>query len=85
MIKCNLFKFLFVYNFHNKKKIVVVSLISFGTIKYACVIKTREMFSFPPLINNSVTIDLSFSLLSIPSMVSSETINILGFLFGLYS
>ena len=41
------------------KQCVKFSLISFGTAKYDCVIKTREMFSFLPLINNSVTIGLS--------------------------
>ena len=42
------------------KKWVEFSLTSFGTLKYDCVIKTREMFSFLPLINNSVTIEFSF-------------------------
>ena len=43
------------------------------------------MFSFPPLINNSVAIGLSFLLLSISAIISSNTINIFCFLFGLYS
>ena len=34
------------------KKWVELSLTSFGTLKYDCVIKTREMFSFLPLINS---------------------------------
>ena len=67
------------------KECVVFSLTSFGTLKYDCVIKTREMFSFLPLINNSVTIELSFLLLSISAIILSKTINILRFLFGLYS
>ena len=36
------------------KKWVVFSLTSFGTLKYDCVIKTREIFNFLPLINSSV-------------------------------
>ena len=43
------------------------------------------MFHFLTLIDNSVTIGLGFSLLSISAMISSKTINILRFLFGLYS
>ena len=43
------------------------------------------MFSFLPLMNNSVTIRLSFLLLSISTIVSLKTINILRFLFGLCS
>ena len=35
------------------------SLTSFGTLEYDCVIKTREMSRFLPLINNSVTTELS--------------------------
>ena len=44
------------------KKWVVFSLTSFGALKYDCVIKTREMFSFLPLINNSVTKQIAFYL-----------------------
>ena len=40
------------------KKWVEFRLISFGTLKYDCVIKTREMFNFLPLINNPVTIEV---------------------------
>ena len=47
--------------------------------------KTREMFSFLPLIDNSATIWLSFLLLSISAIISPKMINILGFLFGLNS
>ena len=35
------------------------------------------MFSFLPLINNSVTIGLSFLLLSISAIISSKIINVL--------
>ena len=38
------------------------------------------MLSFPPLINNSVTIGLSFLLLRISAIIKSKTINILHFL-----
>ena len=47
-------------------------------------IKTREIVSFLPLTNNSVTIGLSLSLLSILALISSKA-NALRFLFGLYS
>ena len=43
------------------------------------------MFSFLPVINNSVTTGLSFLFLNIWVITSSKTINILGFLFRLYS
>ena len=43
------------------------------------------MFSFLSLIKNSLTIGLRFSLMIISSIISSKTINILLFLFGLYS
>ena len=43
------------------------------------------MFSFLPLINNSVTVGLSFLLLIISAIGSSSTINTLHFLLGLYS
>ena len=43
------------------------------------------MFSFLPLINNSGTIGLRFILLSISAIISSNAINILHSLFGLYS
>ena len=49
------------------------------TAKSECVTKTREMFSFLPLINNSVTIGLSFLLLSVLAIISSKTINIFRF------
>ena len=61
------------------KKWVEFSLISFGTLKYDCVIKTREMFNFLPLINNSDTIEFSFLLLIISAIISSKTIKFLRF------
>ena len=45
--------------------------------------KTRETLNYVPLINNSITIGLSFLLLSISAIISSKMI-ILCFLFGLY-
>ena len=66
------------------KKGVEFSLTFFGTVKYNCVIKTREMLSFLPLTNNSVTIGSTFLLLSIQQSYHQKSINILGFLFGLY-
>ena len=67
------------------KKWVEFGLASFGNLKYDCVIKTREIFSFLPQINKSVTIEFSFLLLTISAIISSETINILRSLSGLYS
>ena len=64
-------------------KCVVFSLTSFATLKYY-VIKAREMFSFLPLINNSVTIELSCSILSISTIISSKTISILHFLWVVF-
>ena len=71
-----LFTFSFIWN-------VVFSLTCFGTLKYDRLIKTRERFSFLPLINNSVTTELSFSLLSISAIILSKTNNISRILFGL--
>ena len=50
---------LFYLNFHDKKW-VEFSLTAFQTLKYDCVIKTRKMFNFLPLINSSVTTEFSF-------------------------
>ena len=61
----------------------MLSLTSFGTLKYDCVIKTRERFNFLPLKNNSVTIE--FFLLIISGIMSSKTIIVLCFLPILYS
>ena len=78
MIIRNLFKFSFIWNFHNKKY-VVLSLTSFGTLKYDCVIKTTEIFNFLTLINNLFTILLSFLLLCISATMSSKTLKFFGF------
>ena len=64
---------------------VEFNLTSFGTLKYDYVIKTREIFNFLPLINNSVTMESSFLLLIISAIISSKTINILRSLSALYS
>ena len=66
------------------KKWVEFSLTSFGTLKYAWVIKRREMFNFLHLINSSVIIEFGFLLL-ISAMISSKTINILRSLSVLHS
>ena len=42
------------------KKYVEFNLTPFGTLKYDSVIKTIEILSFLPLINNSVTLDLTY-------------------------
>ena len=42
------------------KKWLVFSLTSFRTLKYDWVTKTREIFIFLHLINNSVTVEFSF-------------------------
>ena len=78
MIKCDLSKLSFVWNFYNKI-VVEFSLILFGAAKQDCVIKTREMFSFLSLINNPVTIELSFALISISGIISLYTINVFSF------
>ena len=57
------------------KKCVVFNLTFLGTLKDNCLIKTLEMFNFMPLINNSVTIGLSFLLLIISAIIWSNTIN----------
>ena len=71
MIKRNLLDFSFVWNFHNQ--IVYI------------LIKAREIFDFLPVINNSVTTGLSYLLLTISAIILPNTINIVPFLFGLYS
>ena len=48
-------------------------------------IKAREIFDFLPVINNSVTTGLSYLLLTISAIILPNTINIVSFLFGLYS
>ena len=47
----------------------LLSLTFLGTLKHYCVIKTREMFSFLPLIDKSFTIELRFLLLSISTII----------------
>ena len=59
MVIRNFLKFSFIWNCLIKK-CIAFSQTSFGTLKYDCVTKIREMFSFLPLINNSVTIVKSF-------------------------
>ena len=58
------------------------SLKSFSNLKYDCVIKTRGMFSFLPLINNPVTTEFIFLLLSVSSIISSKTIIFYVFYLG---
>ena len=65
------------------KKCVEFNLTSFGTLKYDCVIKTIEILTFQPLINNSVTTGFNLLLLIISAIISSKTINILRFFIGL--
>ena len=52
------------------KKCLAFSLTPIGTLNYDCVMKTREIFNFLPLINKSVTILLSFLLLYISAIIS---------------
>ena len=68
MIKCDLLKSSFNYNFYNK---IVRRMYSnfFGTAKKSCVIKKREIFSFLPLIDNSVTNGLRFLLISTSAVI----------------
>ena len=47
--------------------------------------ETGEIFNFLPLISNSITISLSYLLLSISAIMPSNTINIFRFFCGLYS
>ena len=47
----------FLFGMFIMEKWVEFSLTFFGTLKYDFVIKTKEMFSFQPLINKSVTIE----------------------------
>ena len=81
IIYCNLLKFSFVWNFWDKK----MSSIQSNTYwNYDWVIKTREIFNFLPLINNSVTVEFSFWLWIISAIIWSKTINILFSLWRLY-
>ena len=65
------------------KKCLEFNLTSFGTLKYDCVIKTIEILSFLPLINNYVTIGFNLLLLIRSAITSSKIINNLRFLIGL--
>ena len=65
------------------KKCVEFNRTSFDTLKYDCVIKTIEILSFLPLINNSVTIGFNLLLLIISAIISSEIINTLRFFIAL--
>ena len=67
------------------KKCVEFSLRSFGTLKYAYVINTIEIFKFLAVINSYVTTGLSFLLLIISAIISSKAINLSRFLPRLYS
>ena len=86
MIKFNLLKFR-LFGMFIIKKCVEFSLISFRIAKKDFTVKTREMFSFLPLMNYLVTTGLllSFLLLSISAIISSKTINVLCVLPGFYS
>ena len=67
------------------KKYVEFNLATSRTFKYDCITKTREMFSFLPVINNSVTIWLRFLLLTKSTITSSKDINTSRFLSWLSS
>ena len=56
------------------KKGVVLSFLSFGTGKYDYVIKTKEIFSFLPVINNSMTTGWSLLLPITSAILPSSTI-----------
>ena len=58
------------------KYCVEFSVIFFDAPKYDNKIKAREMFSFLPLINNSVATGLSFLWPIISAIILSKTINI---------
>ena len=51
MINCNLLKLFFIWILHYKVVRRVFFFTSLSTLKYDCLIKTSEMFSFLPLIN----------------------------------
>ena len=71
-----------IWNIWPFKIIFCLNLTSFGTLNHDCVIKTIEVLSFLPLINNSVTTGLSFLLLIISAIISLKTINTLRFIVG---
>ena len=84
IIKCNLLNLLLAWNLCNKK-CIQLSVTSFGILKLDCVMKTREKFSFLPMVNNSVAIGFRFLLVIISAIIPSKNINILHFLVGFYS
>ena len=87
MIECNLLKLPFFQIFTIKYR-VELSLIFFGSAKQYYLIKTREIVTFLPPIDSLVTIrhvTIKFLLLNISNILSLNTIDILRFLFGLYS
>ena len=71
----------FLFGIFMIKQLVDFSLSSFRTLKYNCVIKTKEMFNFLFVTSNSVTVEFNFLLL----IISSKTINTLSFLPRLHS
>ena len=62
------------FEIYVKKKWVVFSLKSLENLKYDCIIKTRVIFNFQPLINNSVTMEFYLVLLIISGIISVKTI-----------
>ena len=75
----------FYSEFPNKNMCRISPNILFDTLKYDCVTKTIEIFKFLPLVNNFVTIELSFLSLIISGFISSKTSNILRSFPRLYS
>ena len=63
-------------------KWVEFSLISFGTLRYDCIMNTIEIFNFLPLIINSVTTGFSFLLLIIQQLYHQKLL--IFYVFYLY-
>ena len=59
------------------KHCVDLNLTVFGTRNYDCIIKAIGVFSFPPQINNSVTIGSSYFLLRTLAIFSSNSVDAL--------
>ena len=76
MTKCDLLKLSFIVNFHNQNGVEFI-LIFLGTVKYDYCDKNKRNIKF----SNSVNIES----LSLSAIILPTTINILRFLFGLYS
>ena len=68
MVKCNLLKFAFVWNFHKKIARRIQSNIIWHRKTRLCNKNKKNIFVFLPLINNSVTIEESFLLLTLPAI-----------------